>query len=254
MTYRNAIALPLHYAFRISTKDKKFNLLARSQFLSRPPTKPVAPKWSLTKVLDLLSSPRYQKNPSPQLTFEKALFLTALATANRASELAALHLPAVTFSANASKVTLPTKPGFLFKNQRPNRSPPKIVMRALRSPNNDHLPWCPVASLKLWLTARPPSESDRVFIDPASAKPLNAGRVAVWLCRIIKKADPTAIPKGHDLRKVATSLAWARGLEVQELIDAAFWSSPNVFTQHYLHPIEPAVAKRANCVALNTSR
>ena len=253
MTYRNALDLPLSYAFNISTKDREFHLLARSQFLNRPPSKPVAPQWSLTKVLDLLVSQEYHSSPSQQLVFEKSLFLTALATANRASEIAALHCPSVTFSTRANKVTMPVKPGFLFKNQRPNRAPPNITMKILLDSDGTPHPLCPVTSLKAWLAVRPASDSDKVFIDPKSKKPLNAARVSLWLCRIIKKADPKAIPKGHDIRKVATSLAWARGLNIQDLLDAAFWSKSNVFIEHYLHPPAPDVVKRTTCVALNTT-
>ena len=253
MTYRNALALPLHFAFNISTKDQEFNLLARSQFITRPPIKPAPPQWSLIKVLDMLASDQYCSRPPPQLIFEKALFLTALATANRASELASLHHPSTVFSTHTSKVTLLVKPGFIFKNQRPNRAPPNITMRSLFTKEQKHHKLCPVANLKAWLTIRPHSDSDKVFVDPKSKKALNSARVSLALCRIIKKADPSAIPKGHDLRKVSTSLAWARGLAVQDIVQSAFWSKPNVFIEHYLHPPAPEVVKQATCVALSTT-
>ena len=126
-------------------------------------------------------------------------------------------------------------------------------MKCLLDSDGTPHPLCPVTSLKAWLAVRPASDSDKVFIDPKSKKPLNAARVSLWLCRIIKKADPKAIPKGHDIRKVATSLAWARGLNIQDLLDAAFWSKSNVFIEHYLHPPAPDVVKRTTCVALNTT-
>ena len=178
MVYRNALALPLQYGFNISTKDKAFNLLARSQFIKKPPIKRNPPRWCLLKVLRLLSSPSYCQNPTAQQLFYKALFLTAMAAANRSSELAALHRPSVAFSSHFKKVTLPVLPGFLYKNQRPNRALPNITIKALSGNDNKPHPLCPVAALRKWLKTSSETSSDRVFVDPKSGKPLNAGRIS----------------------------------------------------------------------------
>ncbi|KAK3893773.1 hypothetical protein Pcinc_002430 [Petrolisthes cinctipes] len=86
MNYRNALALPLQLSFGINMSHRSFSLLARSQFLRRPPPAKKVPTWSIDAALVTFSRPEF--NPpeaSTEKLFLKALFLTALATANRAS-------------------------------------------------------------------------------------------------------------------------------------------------------------------------
>ena len=61
----------------------------------------------------------------------KTLFLVALATGNKVSELAAITRIAVLFTPDKGKVTIPIRPGFLYKNQFLAHSPPNIIIRAL---------------------------------------------------------------------------------------------------------------------------
>ncbi|KAK3888162.1 hypothetical protein Pcinc_007764 [Petrolisthes cinctipes] len=89
MNYRNALVLPLQLSFGFNMSHRSFSLLARSQFLRRPTPAKKVPTWSIDTALVTFSRPEF--NP-PEASTEKlllkALFLTALATANRASELA----------------------------------------------------------------------------------------------------------------------------------------------------------------------
>ena len=71
--------------------------------------------------------------------------------------------------------------------------------------------------------------------------PLKAGRIASWLVKTIIAGDPTAQrPAGHDLRKVGFSVAYARGVDPQEILRNGFWHSPNVFIYKYLIMCNPS--------------
>lgn len=100
----------------------------------------------------------------------KTLFLTALATGNRVSELAALSRTAVSIPDNAKKITLPVKPGFLYKNQTMSRTPPNIVIKALLNKDGSPHNLCPIDALRRWLRLSALWESDAIFINPKSKK------------------------------------------------------------------------------------
>ena len=67
-------------------------------------------------MLEILSSPRFDtKTASSSDLFLKTLFLTALASGNRLSELAAVTRSGLRLT--KEEAFLPTRPDFLFKNQ-----------------------------------------------------------------------------------------------------------------------------------------
>ena len=129
----------------------------------------------------------------------KTLFLTALASGNRASEQATIIRNGLTN--NLNKAFLPTRPGFLFKNQSINHPrPPDITFPGLG--NNHSL--CPVMAIKIYISrAQNLPQEDSLFIHPKSNKALTSGRLSYWLARAISKGDQHVIhPAEHDIRKI----------------------------------------------------
>lgn len=250
LVYRNALSLPLEHAFNIFTKDVEFGLLSRSFFLERPPVRHILPSWSLRKVLEFLKTPRFQdRSISLKDSLLKTLFLVALATGNRVSELSALRREGLAFSRDYSRVTCPVSPNFFFKNERLSRSPPNITFSAL-GPSSDPHPLCPVTSLRRYLRlSRTKGDNLAVFINPISRCNLKAPSLSQYLCSLINLAQPGKFPKGHDVRKMASSLAWARGIPLSTIVERAFWSSSNVFIKRYLTPLP---SNPGQCVALNS--
>ena len=175
LNYRSRLRLPFHLAFNIDFESEVFSLLARNQFLTNPPQRKKIPEWSVDKVLDLLSTAEFDlRGASPEHLLLKTLFLTALASGNRVSELAATSHQGLDFSDN--KVALPTRPVFLFKNQSiKNPSPPAIQFPALGHNNS----FCPVAALRNYVakTSHFPHQGV-LFINPTSGKPLAAGKLS----------------------------------------------------------------------------
>ncbi|KAK8389707.1 hypothetical protein O3P69_009003 [Scylla paramamosain] len=195
------------------------------------------PQWSIDRILDTFSSPDFEiELASPVNLFLKTLFLTALASGNRASELSASLRMGL--SLTETKAVLPTHPSFLFKNQNPqNPTPPDITFPAI---GNAHS-LCPVTALRKYLAATQtlPHE-DFVFIHPKSSKPLKAGRLSYWLAQAIKIGDPQAIrPAGHDIRKVGHSIAAFRNSTPRSILENGFWHNASVFVQKYLISCRP---------------
>lgn len=250
LVYRAALTLPLCYAFGIDTSDREFNLLSRSQFIANPPVKKLIPRWSLSRVLDLLESRDYcGPNTSRLNRLRKTLFLVALASGNRASELAAIERPCIAFSENKAKVTLPVRAGFLYKNQRPGHTPPNIQIRALMDGDRHHR-LCPVINLRRWLLATRTENCQALFSNARTHRALLPSTLSKHICHLINVADPGRIPHGHDVRKVAASLAWTRGSPLSDIIEKGFWSSSHVFISRYLVPTDP---RPGNCVAMGTT-
>ena len=92
--YKGALALPLKIGFDIDTGDEEFSLLIRSFFIARPPIKRLPPKWSLNTVLSYISN---SDDDSEEFLLQKTLFLVALATGNRASDISAMVRTAIVF-------------------------------------------------------------------------------------------------------------------------------------------------------------
>ena len=88
---------------------------------------------------------------------------------------------------------------------------------------------------------------DRLFRNPKTGKPLAKSSLAFRICKVIDLADPGKLPKCHDVRKTAVSLAWVRGLSCAEVVSRAFWKSAHVFIIRYLN----AQVSGSRCVALN---
>ena len=244
--YKNALTVPLKVAFDIDTGDKEFQLLVRSFFIARPPVKRILPRWSLNTVLTHIQD---STDDSDEFLLQKSLFLMALATGNRASEIAATVRTAVKFEANPVKVFIPVKPKFLFKNQRSGRAPPNISFPALKPDGSNHK-LCPVQTLRSYMDRSKEWNRSQALFCSQNGSPLKSSDVSIRMCRLIEQACPGSIPKGHDVRKIGTSLAWCRGIEPKEIVERTFWASSNVFICRYLSEVED----RVECVALGTVR
>lgn len=238
LSYKNALAYPLQLAFGIALLDKEFTLMSRAHFLARPKTSRVFPQWDINRVIPLLLSESYTYGRGiVENIISKTLFIIALASGNRVSEIAAYYRPGILFGPNDSSVVIPVRPGFLFKNQRLKRAPPNLELTALVEEGFSH-PLCPVRAVRHALAVAPDTESTALFTSEAG-RPLSKASIAMRLTLLIERANPGAVPRAHDVRKMAASLAWVRGVNPQEIIRRGFWSSYNTFLERYLVPVIP---------------
>jgi len=233
MTIRNvkaALRKPLYLAFGVNTTSEEFQELSKSQFLSDPPAPKPNIDWSLDAIFKQFESRRFRL---PRITTEdlliKCLFLTALASGNRASELANASRSGCSIS--PTDVSLSVLPGFIYKNQSVDRCPPPISFPTL---GGKHA-LCPAYHLKEYLKRTTSWEhGNRVFLEPKSHKPLNAGRCSFWLAHALRSfGDSPGNPSGHDIRRVSHSIAWMRNVSMEKIMRNGFWSTPNVFIRCY---------------------
>ena len=232
LSYRNALKIPFDVAFNINTGEKEFDLLSKSHFLHNPPRPKIIPSWSLDNAIESLQGKGDLSSLSSEETFMACLFLIAVATGNRCSELAHIDRSSILFAPDGSDLSMSPLPGFLYKNQRPNSNPPRICVKAIQPSSS----LCPVAAVKILLATPNPQHHPHLFLNPSSSAPLNASTFRFWLCKAINWLLPGSMPRAHDVRKNSYSIAWARGVPVEEIMKRGFWSSSSVFLRRYLNP------------------
>ena len=230
-----AVRDPVKFGFGVEVDPRKWELLKASFFLQRPSKVPSPPSWSLPRVLEFLQSARFGATASPTDLLLRALFLVALATGLRVSQLGALlRTPEFTkFAPGLASVTLAPRPSFLAKNERERHR-----MRPVTFPawfvDSSHHPLCPVSALDSYLAATSRSTCQQLWVDPVSLRPLKTSDIAKGLTSVIRLADPSASAKAHDVRKFASSLAFFRCFDVEEVRLAGQWSSSTSFVTRYL--------------------
>ena len=225
LVHRNALRLPLELAFNVDFDHKHFGLLAKANFRRAPPKKQLVPSWSLEEALFVLKNRRIDKTDQRSM-FLKTISLTAVASANRAAELAAIERKSIAL--RNTNAILGVKAGFLFKNQSLEHAPSNIVIPAL----GDHV-LCPILALDNYLELTKDSLESSLFLHPLSGKSLNAAGISFWLAKAIDWLLPESLGKGHDIRKLVTSHAWFRGIAANEIIAAGSWKSLNTFIKRY---------------------
>ena len=228
LTIRAALALPLNEGFGINFEHNHFKILAKAAFRKKPPAPKVVPSWSLDDALHALEKKRI-KISDKLYRFQKALFLTAIASSNRASELAAIDRKAIAFRQHS--VVLPNKAGFLFKNQTQFHEPSLIEIPDLPSSK-----LCPVKALKDYLADTKNTKETSLFLHPVSGKSLNAGRLAYFLAKAIRWLVPDVKARGHDTRRISTTKAFCAGASASQIVAAGSWRSHNTFAKRYFVP------------------
>ena len=216
-----------------------------------PRDRPKKVHWNLDVVLQFLRSDRFEPLEACSLRdlTMKTLFLLALATAKRVSELQALsHV--VGFSRDGALLSY--IPSFIAKNETPSHQVPRSIkvrgLYGLVGRDLGEIINCPVRSLKVYLertkNIRGPSKNLFCSIENPSNKLVKNG--ISWLIRaLIRQAHhsvsqeflPLCRVRAHDVRAVSTSVAFLRNTPVQAVIDTATWKTNSVFASHYLRDL-----------------
>ena len=103
LVHRNALKLPLELVFGIDFSHSHFSLLAKAHFRRAPPKRKLIPSWSLEKALVILKG-RVISTQDRLARFLKTIFLIAVASANRAAELAAIDRKAILVRGNKASL------------------------------------------------------------------------------------------------------------------------------------------------------
>ena len=238
-TYRSAIAEPVMLGFGIDLSNELSTKLMRG-FQNLKPTKPIQGiTWSLDSVLTLLRSEAYNKTDCISKCTLKTVFLITLATGQRISEVHAMVRGDnfIQFGDELHNVTIFPNTAFMAKNELPQQRRGPIIINSLRDKNGCPHPLCPVIALKNYLYLTRSCIGGQLFRTHTTMKPCSLTKLKEYVCRVIKIANPNSVPKSHDVRKMAASVAFFQNMDVSELCSKVGWSSSRVFYKHYLKQI-----------------
>ena len=196
--YRSTISNTLKFKSDVNIgSDPIISELIRSFELQRPVQRSLAPKWDLSCVLSSLCSEPYEplhKASRFHLTL-KTVFLLAMATARRVSEIHAFSMDSghLRFNQSDGSVSLRTQPGFLAKNQLPSVCPDDILVPNLAKTvkfNDFNRLLCPVRALKRYLKVTEPIRKDRkrLFLPLKGNHDITKGSISGWISYTIRLA------------------------------------------------------------------
>ena len=256
--YRSAIADKLGNSPINISKDENLTRLLDSFHRDRPKGRRGVPSWNLSLVLHQLTKPPFEpiKEASlKHLTF-KTVFLLALGSGKRRSEIHAWQNKNIRHQSDWSKVSLYPSPSFLSKNQLAKEGPDSVapvVIPALaptldRSLKSDRS-LCPVRALRYYLdrTSDLRQNKELVFVSFKKGfdKDISPATISSWIKQNVilcyelsdQEADTLHQVKAHDVRAFAASKAFQSGISLEQILSACHWKSHNIFTQFYLKDV-----------------
>ncbi|XP_075772102.1 uncharacterized protein LOC142824233 [Pelodiscus sinensis] len=217
----------------------------------KPPRRPIPPSWNLDLVLDALLYPPFEPLATTSLPMlnSKVVFLLAITSSRRVSELAALMAtPSYTVFTKDS-VTLRTHPAFIPKVATQFHVNEPVVLPVFypkpHTSNRDSLLHTLDVrrALAFYIDrTRAWRKTDRLIVSIADRSKDNAfssQRLSniivscITMCHTMRNKPLQTVPRAHSTRAMATSTAFARGVSLSEICRAATWSSNLPFVNHY---------------------
>ena len=256
--YRSAIADKLDNITLNVSKDESLTRLLDSFHRDRPKGRRGIPSWNLSLVLHQLTKAPFEplsEASLKHLTF-KTVFLLALGSGERRSEIHAWQHKNIRHQSDWSKVSLFPSPSFLSKNQLAKEGPESVapvVIPALaptldRSLKSDKS-LCPVRALRYYLdrTSGMRQDKELVFVSFKKGfdKDISPATISSWIKQTVilcyelsdHRAHTLHQVKAHDVRAFAASKAFQSGVSLEQILSACHWKSHNTFTQFYLKDV-----------------
>ena len=256
--YRSAIADKLGPTTVNISKDDNLTRLLESFHRDRPKGRRGTPSWNLSLVLHQLTKAPFEplrEASLKHLTF-KTVFLLALGSGKRRSEIHAWQHKNIRHQSDWSKVSLFPSPSFLSKNQLAKEGPESVapvVIPALaptldKSLKSDRS-LCPVRALRYYLdrTSDLRQRKELVFVSFMKGfdKDISPATISSWIKQTVilcyelsdQQAHTLHQVKAHDVRAFAASKAFQSGVSLEQILAACHWKSHNTFTQFYLKDV-----------------
>ena len=256
--YRSAIADKLGNTIINVSKEDNLTRLLDSFHRDRPKGRRGVPSWNLSLVLHQLTKAPFEplrEASLKHLTF-KSVFLLALGSGKRRSEIHAWQHRNIRHQSDWSKVSLFPSPSFLSKNQLAKEGPESIapvVIPALaptldRSLKSDRS-LCPVRALRYYLdrTSDLRQNKELVFVSFKKGfdRDISPATISSWIKQTVilcyelsdQQAHTLHQVKAHDVRAFAASKAFQAGVSLEQILSACHWKSHNTFTQFYLKDV-----------------
>ena len=256
--YSSAIADKLGNVTVNISKDDNLTRLLDSFHRDRPKGRRGIPSWNLSLVLHQLTKAPFEplKEASlKHLTF-KTVFLLALGSGKRRSEIHAWQHKNIRHQSDWSKVSLFPSPSFLSKNQLAKQGPesvapvviPSLAPTLDRSLKSDRS-LCPVRALHYYLDRTSDLRQDKELVFVSFKKgfdrDISPATISSWikqtviLCYELSDCQAHTLHKvkAHDVRAFAASKAFQSGVSLEQILSAFHWKSHNTFTQFYLKDV-----------------
>ncbi|XP_006820442.1 uncharacterized protein LOC102805810 [Saccoglossus kowalevskii] len=209
-----------------------------------------APAWSLSVVLEVLRQYEPKELASLQDWTKKTVFLLALASGRRVSEIHALSFEDNFTVFYPDKAILMTSVKFRGKNQKLHETATPIVIPALSNISNEKQDriLCPVRALAYYKkrTSGVRRGQRSMFVCYQKGKQSSAASkftLARWVKETIYHAYSDkylsteagkVTAKMHDLRGIGNTLAFASGASLAQVLAAGSWKTSNTFLSYYL--------------------
>lgn len=255
--YRTAISNTIkHVSGNDLGKSSDLSALLHSFHQEVPRPRNPVPPWDLSVVLHAIAQAPFEPletAPLKLLTY-KTIFLTALASAKRRGE---LHAFAGVFShkENWSSIVIDILPGFVPKSVLASKG--RLVLEHVVIPalspslppdHTDEKSLCPVRALRIYRerTRTILPESRRLWKPiRGSHKDIAPATISSWIKKAIVMALEIAqvedVPyskiKAHSVRAVASSLAFVKGVPLDQVLASCSWAAHNTFTSFYLRDL-----------------
>lgn len=215
-----------------------------------PPTVHRFPSWKLHPVLNALTKAPFEPASEVSLKYlrMKTIFLVAITSARRVSELSALSCHPSLCTFHKDKVVLRPDPAFV----------PKVASAFHRSQDLSLPSFCPRPVhalekkwhsldvrriLKIFLTRTASLRcTEMIFINispPKLGQRMSKASIAATIRACIREAYLSSgleVPSGisaHSTRSAATNAAYSNRASAEEICRAATWSSLSTFVKHY---------------------
>ena len=256
--YRSAIADKLGNATVNISKDDNLTRLLDSFHRDRPKGRRGIPSWNLSLVLHQLTKAPFEplREASLKHLTSKTVFLLALGSGKRRSEIHAWQHKNIRHQSDWSKVSLFPSPSFLSKNQLAREGPDSVapvVIPALaptldKSLKSDRS-LCPIRALRYYLdkTSDLRQNKELVFVSfkKGFEKDISPVTISSWIKQTVilcyelsdHQAHTLHQVKAHDVRAFAASKAFQSRVSLEQILSACHWKSHNTFTQFYLKDV-----------------
>ena len=256
--YRSAISDKLGDTTVNISKNDNLTRLLESFHRDRPKGRRGVPSWNLSLVLHQLTKAPFEplREASLKHLSFKTVFLLALGSGKRRSEIHAWQHKNIRHQSDWSKVSLFPSPSFLSKNQLAKEGPESVapvVIPALaptldRSLKSDRS-LCPVRALRYYLDRTSDIRQDKqlVFVSFKKGfdKDISPATISSWIKQTVilcyelsdHQAHTLHQVKAHDVRAFAASKAFQSGVSLEQILSACHWKSHNTFTQFYLKDV-----------------
>ncbi len=225
------------------------------------PVRPTAvPSWDLSVVLEGLVTAPFEplESASDRILTLKVVLLLALTSLKRVGDLQAFSVSetCMDFAPGLVKVTLRPRPGYIPKVLSTSFRSQVVTLHSFHPPpfassEDERLHMlCPVRALKLYVDrSKVWRKSPQLLICFGAGRrglATSKQRISHWVRDAISLAyEARELPsplslRAHSTRGVASSQALFRGVPLEDICDAAGWSSPHTFVRFYNLDVDTA--------------